>query len=259
MLLEDELVKKYTGCMAEIGKRVKIINAIIDGKIAQPIPVIKLETVALNLRKCLELIVFSHLSANKDKYAESHENFANEWRIHDAEKGKRGILDRIKAINPNYYPHTISVIFDGMSPGINEIKHRDNKNCMSEKQLIDAYNYTSKILHTGKPFNTEQKSIKFDISEIEIADMLRKLNDYKTRVYNLLDGHTVMIDNETQLLCLMNYPDSNTVFVQPMTLIHELPNTEAKPTINQFIEIAREKLSPSELEQVMGKVRDNDK
>src|SRR5262245_30818160 len=73
----------YVDCMQGIRRRVTYVKWLINDKPLGDEAHGKLLRTELNFvqfRKILELIAFSTLTANKEKYAEAHANFSTHWK-----------------------------------------------------------------------------------------------------------------------------------------------------------------------------------
>src|ERR1035437_3686805 len=59
--------------------------------------VFDIELIFVQFRKVLELIAFSSLTANKDKYSVAYANFGVHWKA-------KSMLQAVGKLNPNFYP-----------------------------------------------------------------------------------------------------------------------------------------------------------
>jgi hypothetical protein len=83
--------------MQEIRDRLGLVDAVGGHTISTSVQVFDIELEYLQIRKCLELIAFASLIANKDKYSAAHANFASHWKA-------KQMLECIEKLNPDFYP-----------------------------------------------------------------------------------------------------------------------------------------------------------
>jgi hypothetical protein len=143
------------------------------------------EAIALNLRKILEIIAFSSLVANKDKYAEAHDKFDREWR---AQK----ILEKMEKIHPNFYPKPANIKM--LDNGIRHLEPVQDNGALTKEEFSELYDKCSKTIHTWNPFTQAPRVVNFRLS----------LDEWMKKIANLLSSHYVqLVDDAGYWLCFM--------------------------------------------------------
>src|SRR4051812_28295584 len=136
MTPEEE--KRYVDYMTDIKNRIDFLQ---NTQLQMPAQVVA-EIYALQLRKIVEGVVFSSLTANREKYSELHANFARHWRI-------RPIIKSIKTFNNEYLPIPVLEIERDGQPAWDYPK---GAQFFTEDNLIEIYDDSSAIIHSEKPF-----------------------------------------------------------------------------------------------------------
>jgi hypothetical protein len=192
-------VEKYQGCMHEIKNRLVLVTGFLGGQFNLGSEQSNYEVVSLNLRKCLELIAFSSLAANRQKYSELFKDYHRHWKA-------KSLLEEIKEIHPEFYPKPIE--FDS----VNEegVKHfRDvTDGYLTKDEFVFLYDMCSEVLHVWNPYTEKEKKIHFK----------RPVSEWVARIDRLLRFHYIrMIDKKELWLVDMYYPPDQTVhtFVAP--------------------------------------------
>lgn len=159
---------------------------------------VAVELYALQLRKIVELVIFSSLIINRKRYTEAHKGFDKHWRIAQ-------IIKNIKRQNSNYLPIPIKESYRG------DQRYWDyptGSQFFSESDLITIYEDSSVILHTRNPF----------------ADIVYNIDGYLHKVHRWI-GQIVMTLNCHKILP----PDSDEFY-----MIHMLEDGKQAPTIYGF-------------------------
>jgi len=91
----------YQTLMKEIVRRYEVILSFLYENKFAIFKITQCEVLAINFRKIAELIVFANLIGHEEEYSSLHSKYADEWRLVQ-------IIQRIKNINPNYYPRAVS-------------------------------------------------------------------------------------------------------------------------------------------------------
>ena len=109
-----EPIQMYCNSMEEVKTRISIVRSVANRSLSLRIgDLFDYELVCIHFRKCLELIAFASLMANKDRYAEVHNNFTKHWKA-------KGILDELNKIHPEFYPSPIE--HNNGQQGVHEYK-----------------------------------------------------------------------------------------------------------------------------------------
>jgi hypothetical protein len=142
------------------------------------------------MRKCLELIAFASLIANKDKYSAAYANFASHWKA-------KQMLECIEKLNPNFYPVPVEPpkLLD------NGVKHLDlvPDGFLTRSEFVTLYEKSSEFLHSRNPFTTKAPVVRLGYNTKEWVLRVKCL--LKLHVTHLVDGSAwiIQIPNEGQV------------------------------------------------------------
>jgi hypothetical protein len=87
----------YCDLMEDLKARVGLVRRFTLGEIKIDSNQFAYECVSVQLRKILELIAFSSLCANKEKYSEAYADFSKHWRA-------KALLQALERLHPEFYP-----------------------------------------------------------------------------------------------------------------------------------------------------------
>ena len=163
-------IAQYCDLMEEVKFRVEAVNQLM----AMPGITIRtrVESICLQLRMLLELIVFSSLVSNKDVWQRSQRELQSSQDI-----SKK--LRELKRLHPDFY--SIPVDLDGSTSG-EEPVHRI-EGFLSEDKLIEVYGRLGNILHAENPLGKET-DYRFFIDSVP---------RWLSEVMNLLECHKVYL------------------------------------------------------------------
>ena len=125
----DDDMLQYSGLMEEIKLKVEAIQRLMEipGIINQT----RVESVCLQLRMVLELIIFGSLVSNKDSWRKSQAELRKAWNI-------KKIMKDLRAIHSKYYPEPKDKVGD----------------FLTEDRLVTVYDQLNKIIHAENPLGT---------------------------------------------------------------------------------------------------------
>lgn len=163
-------IEQYCYLMEEIRSRIEAINQLFE--LSDVMIRTQVESICLQLRMLLELIVFSSLVSNKDVWQKSQKELKNSQDI-----GKK--MKELKRLHPNFFPRPIH---------LQEVTLRDepairSEGYLTEDKLIEVYGKLGNILHAENPIG-EKKDFQFIIDAVP---------DWITEVVNLLECHRVYL------------------------------------------------------------------
>ena len=165
-------IAQYCDLMEEVKTRVEAINQLM----AMPGVTIRtrVESICLQLRMLLELIVFSSLVSNKDVWQRSQKELQSSQDI-----SKK--LRELKRLHPNFYPSPVDL--DGSTPG-EEPVHR-TEGFLSEDRLIEVYGRLGNILHAENPLGKET-DYRFFIDSVPgwVSEVMNLLECHKVYLYH---------------------------------------------------------------------------
>ena len=169
-LAESLDIIQYCGLMEEVKFRVESINQLM----AMPGITIqtRVESICLQLRMLLELIVFSSLVSNKDVWRRSQKELQSSQDI-----SKK--LKELKRLHPKFYPNPVDL--DGSNPG-EEPAHR-TEGFLSEDRLTQVYGRLGNILHAENPLG----------KETDYRFFIYSVPGWLSEVMNLLECHKVYL------------------------------------------------------------------
>ncbi|HEX5422745.1 MAG TPA: hypothetical protein VFW94_04300 [Candidatus Acidoferrales bacterium] len=171
-------IEKYCDLMEELKRRTAVVDFFLVGgghALYQP-PTI--ESVALQLRKMLELIAFGSLVANRDSYSAAYANFAQHWNA-------RLMLRDVERINPDFYPRPVVEAPSPDPRAIHSLKDRAS-DYLTKDEFEKAYEKCGAILHAENPYG----------SRIDYAYYTQRLPAWRTQIANLLNNHQIRLVGE---------------------------------------------------------------
>jgi len=93
-------IENYCDLMEEIKRRIEVIDVLRSADFQSLPRIAKVESIALQFRKILELIAMGSLVANREALASASNSFASEWNA-------KRILAAIHKVNPDFYPRAV--------------------------------------------------------------------------------------------------------------------------------------------------------
>jgi hypothetical protein len=171
-------IAKYCDLMEELKRRTAVIDFFLVGgghALYQP-PTI--ESVALQLRKVLELIAFGSLVANKESYSAAYARFAEHWNA-------RLMLRDIDRINPDFYPRAVIEAPSTHPKTMHNLQDR-GPDYLTKEEFEKAYEKCGAILHAENPYG----------SRVDYAYYAERLPVWRTQIVNLLNNHQIRLVGE---------------------------------------------------------------
>ena len=163
-------IAQYCDLMEEVKSTVEAINQLME------LPGItirtRVESICLQLRMLLELIVFSSLVSNKDVWRRSKKELESSQDI-----SKK--LRELKRLHPNFYPRPLDLETTASS---GEPADRTG-GFLSEDRLMEVYGRLGNILHAKNPMGKESDYRYF----------IDAVPGWLTEVMNLLECHKVYL------------------------------------------------------------------
>ena len=163
-------IDQYCDLMEDVKSRVEAIDQLME------LPGItnrtRVESISLQLRMLLELIVFSSLVSNKDVWQRSQKELQSSQDI------SRKIRE-LKRIHPNFYPRPIDL--QGSTSGEEPVDRVEG--FLSEDKLIEVYGRLGNILHAENPLG----------KETDYRYFMGKVPAWISLVQNLLECHKVYL------------------------------------------------------------------
>ena len=186
-------IGQYCDLMEEVKSKVESINQLME------LPGIairtRVESICLQLRMLLELIVFSSLVSNKDVWGRSQKELQSSQDI-----SKK--LKELKRLHPNFYPRPVDlrVSASGEQPGDRR------EGFLSEDKLIEVYGQLGNILHAENPMGKETDYRYFiDAVPMWIEQVKNLLECHKVYLYHRPEEcHLIKMfgDVDGELMCI---------------------------------------------------------
>ena len=163
-------IGQYCDLMEEVKARVESVGKLME------LPGItnrtRVESVSLQLRMLLELIVFSSLVSNKDVWQRSQKELQSSQNINNR-------LKELKRLHPEFYPKPIDL---QQSAAVGEPVSL-TRGFLGEDDLIKVYGRLGNILHADNPLG----------KETDYRYFLDTVPHWITQVKNLLECHKVYL------------------------------------------------------------------
>jgi hypothetical protein len=138
-------IQIYANCMDKVRQRVGVIIwAVQTVRTLGAEHFMWTELIFIQFRKILELIAFSSLTANKDKYATAYANYGSHWK---AVK----MLECIEKLNPDFYP--VPVLPPADRPDGTKSLTFVQEGFLTREEFEQLYDICGDILHMRNPFS----------------------------------------------------------------------------------------------------------
>ena len=163
-------IAQYCDLMEEVKDRIESINQLME------LPGItirtRVESICLQLRMLLELIVFSSLVSNKDVWQRSQKELKSSQDV-----SKK--LRELKRLHPNFYPRAVD-----LEAGPRGSEPRDRQEgFLSEDKLTEVYGRLGNILHAENPMG----------SETDYRYFIDAVPEWLSQVASLMECHKVYL------------------------------------------------------------------
>lgn len=142
----------------------------------------RMEGLAVQLRKVLKLLAYSALLANEATAAKVLPN------IGGMQRAKR-VIEELSRINPKFFP--APMVIQVLGPGRKHLVDRPGNDALTQAEFAPLFDACSKIVHEANPLAPA--------STIEIPVPRTVL----TRIRNLLEVHVTVISDEQVLVVQM--------------------------------------------------------
>ncbi|MXW93375.1 MAG: hypothetical protein F4X42_09475 [Rhodospirillaceae bacterium] len=155
---EELDIQQYSDLMEEIKLKIEAIQRLLamPGIINQT----RVESVCLQLRMVLELIIFGSLVSNKDAWRKSQDELRKAWNI-------KKIMKDLRAIHAKYYPEPKEKVGD----------------FLTEDRLVTVYDRLNKIIHAENPLGTG----------IDLRHYMESIPQWLMWILKLLTDHKVFL------------------------------------------------------------------
>lgn len=182
----------YVDWMEEIKRRVEVVEGFLSKQCNAMYVQTTAESIALQVRKILELIALSSLVANREAYARHRKNFEKDWHA-------KRILQTLEKANPSYFPVPYRQIVEKDTGKVTEIKHIKN-GYLTKNELEKLFDACCDLLHAENPFSPDSNSAQ---------RFLASVPSWLSRLKKLLNHHTIqLVDRDLQFWVMMKEKES---------------------------------------------------
>ncbi|MBJ7551681.1 hypothetical protein [Marinomonas ostreistagni] len=165
----------YCNVMEEIKRRTSVIDFFHNGTGHALYEPTTLESIALQVRKILELIAMASLVANKKEYEKVYSNFANAWNA-------EYLLKDLERVNADFYPKPV-VEAPSDDPKVkNHLVDRD-EDYLTKKEFIKVYKKCGAIMHASNPLG---RKIGYEYYK-------KSIPEWRQKIINLLNNHQIRL------------------------------------------------------------------
>lgn len=165
------------------------------------------ELIFVQFRKALELIAFATLTANREKYSATYENFRSHWKA-------KLMLEAVEKINPDFFPLALGPPTRVGDKHVQFMNPPDD--ALTKEDFARLYDTCSELLHSRNPFSTKD----------QVTDIGYSVDEWVARFQRLLSWHSVQLLDGTRWM--VQIPASGAVRVFPAR-----PNVEVGPEAGQ--------------------------
>lgn len=174
-----EPIELYAKQMREIKRRTEVIDFFLHkGGHAMYQPT-TIESICLQFRKILELIAFSSLVANRERYAAVHKNFETHWNADF-------LLKDLARVNPRFYPQPVEEKPSSMPNIVNDLMPITEGH-LTQADFIHVYKKCGGMMHASNPYGSKTGLHFFD----------KSLPIWRSKLIRLLNCHQVHLVGET--------------------------------------------------------------
>lgn len=220
-----ECLRKYTSYMEEIKKRTDVVSRLIEmhssGKSMTGYIETDIDTVYLQLRKTIELVMFACIVANKSAGLVLNKTLRKGYEI-------KKIKTELQRYNFNFFPTPKLEDGDGIN-GVRKVKNLtpDIRPFMTENDIFKAYGKSGNYLHS-------QRDYQYGGEEAKLKILIRGV-DSINQLVALLNHHWTDITNDSFFAVVMQGKKDGKVHVSHMERVESLNNSSNKDAlINAF-------------------------
>jgi hypothetical protein len=196
----QKIAEMYASLMNEVKLRNRLAGDLYYSNLTLGLKSMDHEVIAMIFRKIAELMIFANLVGHEKEYAALHASMGKEWNM-----GR--LMDRIKAINPAYYPVALTEVVnsEGIRTGVEDLPEGT---WMTEDELKAMYGKCSDLIHALNPFGVPP----------DLTEYITLFDNWGNRLNNLLSHHAVLLANGIHVVrCIMNEKGES----EPQVTIHE--------------------------------------
>ena len=196
----------YCNCMSQIRQRTGLVQSVLNRTVTTGQDVFDTELIFVQFRKILELIAFSTLTANREKYSLAHANFAVHWNA-------KSMLEAVAKLNPSFYPVPLGPP-ELLPNGVKQFTPLA-EGFLTKNEFEFLYDKSSEVLHQRNPFATKDPVIQIGYNAAQ----------WILRIQTLLAFHNVDLVDESKWM--VEIPNEGPVKLWPAVLVDSVAD-EAK-------------------------------
>lgn len=177
--MPEPQMEKYCDLMVEIKNRISSVDFFLSGKGHALFATTTIESIALQLRKILELIAFGSLVANKEAYSAAYEKFASHWNA-------RLMLRDLERVNPDFYPQPVVEVPSPDHRVVHELRDRQ-PDYLTKDEFEKAYEKCGGLMHAANPYG----------SHLDYNYYQQKLPLWRLQIVSLLTNHKIRLVDDS--------------------------------------------------------------
>ncbi len=173
-------IEVYIKIIEEIKQRVDVVLRLHKGELFVEYRATQVESMILQVRKILELIVLASLSANKSIFEQNRKKFEDHWRPKD-------IIKDIESINPGFYPIPVEEK-PSEDEGVVDLVDVKTK-FMDRVELLFVYSECNRCLHASNLYG----------EGIDYEYYIKKVSIWIDWIVGLLHTHKIVLLNDNDI------------------------------------------------------------
>jgi len=186
----------YVAVMNEIKRRRRVVHALHSKEANLLYGATQIESMILQIRMILELVMLSTLAANRPLFEQQKQKFEKHW--HPAK-----IMCDVAKLNPSFYPVPIQEL-PSSHPGVARDLLEIKSGFLKADQLVALHGRCGDLLHAKNPFG---KSADYKLYERMVPEWLEQIRA-------LLNCHQIrLLDQDTFHLVHMSEQPGDVVRV----------------------------------------------
>lgn len=176
--------------MLEIRNRLGLLDGTIEGCLeANSYSIPQVELAGLQLRKCYELIAFSSLSANRERFNKAWRKYEKEWRLDK-------IVKAIQLKNAQFLPQPVDEVERERTIHLEFLS--DSIAPLTAQRLLRSHGELGKLMHATNPYR----------ERIDYQSFLRSIKEQRDYLVNLLSVHiSWIVEDQVVYRVAMKGPD----------------------------------------------------
>lgn len=170
----------YCRCMDQLSRRLRLIEAVVAGRVTTGDEAADAEFACLQVRKALEQLAYAALAASRERYSQALPQVEREW------SAKR-ILKRVEKVHAHFYPLPVRPVrlgpnrvhFDVLADGF-----------LTRDEFVFLYDKCSEVIHDWNPFREGPR----------IIHLGRPIGEWAQRIETLLAFHRIRLVDQSDTL-----------------------------------------------------------